>query len=142
MATAYLDEGNTRRKIIDNEQVVQSSALSTTAYGTWPANYYLEGTATESVDTTVMYTSGTASSYNRFTLGLTVLGATSVTVAASIDGTTYTDVRLFDASTGAVFATNAITAIGTYYLDGKYKNIRLTLAGTGATTVIFNHGVM
>lgn len=110
-------------------------------YGTYPSNYYLEGTATEAT-AIVMYESAPVATYNRFTLGLTVLGATSVTVSASIDGTTFTNVRMFDASTGAVFATDAINALGTYYLDGKYKNVRVTITGTGTTTIIFNHGVM
>lgn len=108
--------------------------------GLYPATWYLDGTATtEAADT--FYTSPDVSMYNHFEMGLTVVDSGNVTVSASIDGTTYADLILFDRSTEALFATAAITAVGQYYFDGKFKNIKVTSSAADTHTIIFSHSV-
>jgi hypothetical protein len=115
------------------------SSGSVLSYGNYPSSLYFEGSSSGSAAGT-LYASGVVTNYNRFTLEVATLGATSVDVYASIDGTNFVAVRLIDNSTGAVFGATAINATGMYHLDGKFKAIRVDLVGTGASSIRFNHG--
>ena len=109
-----------------------------------PSQQWLEsGDIIFSVATSPAYTSTDVSGYNVHMLDIDTLGATSVDVYANINGVAADRraVRLVDMSTGAVFAANAITAVGLYMLEGKFENIEVDIVGTGATTFRMSHGV-
>lgn len=110
------------------------------ARGNYPATWYLQdGATTEAAD--AFYESGDVSMYNHFEMNVTVIDSGNVTVSASIDGTTFADIILFDRSTEALFATAAIDATGQYYLDGKFKNITVTSSAADTHTIIYSHSV-
>jgi hypothetical protein len=111
----------------------------TTDYGPYPASYFLNGTGTVAA-AGVIYTSADISNYNQLVVDVTAV-TTSVDVYVSVDGTNFVGpVRLIDIKTGAVFATSALTAVGTYILNGKFKKIRIDGVGAGVATIRYSHG--
>ena len=108
--------------------------------GNYPNTWYLQDSATTEA-AEAFYTSGDVSMYNHFEMNLTVLDAGNVTVSVSLDGTTYRDVILFDRSTEALFAAAAITAVGQYYIDGKFYSIKVTSSAASTNTIIYSHSV-
>ncbi len=128
MGAATDSAGNPATPIVDPDRPSQ------------PETWYTEVTDSSTADAEAMVM-GDVSMFNRFTLGLTALTATSATVSASIDGTTFTDIIMWDASTGAPFATAAITAVGTYYMDAKYYSYKITQNGAGGSTIVYSLSV-
>lgn len=110
------------------------------SYGNYPETWYSDGAWDGAGDAQTTTISSTEA-FNTFTLELHTLTATSATVAVSVDGTNFSDARLYDMSTGAVFGTNAITATGLYQLrNAKFAAIRITQAGAGAAEVRYSLG--
>lgn len=135
-------DGQTEQSIksTDGAAHVESQAGSVNAYGTHPANYWTDTSATGSAAGTV-YTLTDATMYNQHTFHLTALTATSMDVYVSVDGTNYKGpVMLTDVATNANFATAAVNATGLYKLLGKFKKIRVDQVGANALTVKIGHG--
>jgi len=116
------------------------SSGSVWSYGNYPETWYSSGSwagAADAATTTI----SSVESFNTFTMELHTLTATSATVALSLDGTNFTDVILYDLSTGALFATAAITATGIYqFRNLKFTDIRVTQAGAGAAEIRYSLG--
>jgi hypothetical protein len=108
---------------------------------TWYNNVGTTNNATNT-DNLVIYTSGDVSMYNCTQIYVTT---GSVSVQASLDGTTYTgDLALIDLQSTTP-ATRVLTTSGTnsYRLDGKWKSIKVLQNGVGAAanaTIV--HSVM
>jgi hypothetical protein len=150
----YIEDGQTFRAVqIFGEGddgkpalIYASSAgmkISTWAYGSWPADSYLEQTGTGTGDNTVLFTSGDLSSYN---VHMIQASAGVVDVEVSLDGTTYTPaagIALEDMGSVAPTTRVLVTvSTGVYMLRGKYKSIRLVQNGATAATAVLASGVM
>ena len=127
----------------DGSLNVAMQATSTWAYGSWPADSYLEHSGTGTGDNTVLFTSGDLSSYN---IHMIQASAGLVDAEVSLDGTTYSpaaSIALEDMSSIAPTTRVLVTAsTNVYMLRGKYKNIRLVQNGATAATAVLVSGVM
>lgn len=125
----------------DGSLNVAMQATSTWAYGSWPADSYLEHSGTGTGDNTVLFTSGDLSSFNVHMIQSTV---GIVDVEASLDGVNYSPaakIALEDMASTSPSTRVLVTVVDQIYmLRGKYKNIRLVQNGATAATATMVSG--
>lgn len=117
---------------------VETKTGSQWAYGNWPNTLYANGSVVGAGAGTLA-TLTNLESYNRHTINLDALTATSLDVYVSVDGTNFEGpILLLNVSTGVQ---EALDGVGSYVLKGKYKSIRLDQVGVNALTAQYAHWV-